>query len=45
MDVVIVRRFDLYLVSRDGRRLAKRLGSISADTQKRLTAALLEFFA
>lgn len=29
----------------DKRRLAKRLGAISPDTRKRLTATLLEFFA
>ena len=29
----------------DKRRLVKRLGMISAETQKRLTATLLEFFA
>ena len=29
----------------DKRRLIRRLGAITADTQKRLTATLLEFFA
>jgi mRNA interferase MazF len=29
----------------DQRRLVQRLGTISAETQKRLTATLLEFFA